>query len=182
MSLLTLRIWLSPIIKIFLPFIKVPAYVLFPGTTFDFCNLSLIVSFCCVNIWSSPSYIIQVCVSFLWEYYWAIFLDCNCWGRSWTCVVANTSFGVLEQCFVYYSNLCRSCWSVLLFSHSGQEGFPCWWLSFDFLKSHVSQLFFPRISIIETGTNFSHIVYFWQLVYACMSLLVSWPLTNISQF
>ena len=79
--------WLSPIIKLFLLSLKVPVYVLFLGTTFDFCNC------CCVWMYFSVVQIFGLLLMTLPKIVYfssgstiELFSSTRiCWGRSSTC-------------------------------------------------------------------------------------------------
>ena len=157
MVFLTLSIWLSATIKFVLTSLEIPTYVLFPGTSFGFCNYSCV---CFANIWSSPNAIIRVSISFLSEYCWVIFLNHNLLGIGLRLVMA---FGVLELYFAYYPNLFCSCSGVLFSNHS--------------LFSILISLFWisSSLSIAFNWTFLS----FWSFLFSNFKILICSPSNNI---
>ena len=148
--------WLSATIKFVLTSLKIPTYVLFPGTTFGFCNYSCV---CCANIWSSPNAIIPVSISFLSEYCWVIFLNHNLLGIGLRLVMV---FGVLELYFAY-PNLFCFCSGVLFSNHS--------------LFSILMSLLWISISL-STTFNWTFLS-FWSFLFSNFKILICSPSNNI---
>lgn len=100
-------------------FLKVPEYILFPGTTFVFFN--------CCWVWMYLSVVqifglaLRTLSKFVFLSSWStveLFSSTRiCWNRSST-VMRNISLRVLKLDFAHHLNLCCSCCRVLLSNHS----------------------------------------------------------------